>query len=54
MVVKAKYVKTSEAFQGFDPTHKKELYEIVSNYDGIFPEPSGLPPKHEIQPEIHL
>lgn len=36
MVVREKDVETPEAFQGFDPTHKKELYEIVSNYDGIF------------------
>ena len=36
MVVREKDAKTSEAFQGCDPTHKKELYEIVSNYNGIF------------------
>jgi len=54
MVVRAKYVEKFEYFQGCDPTHKKELYEIISNYDGIFQEPSGFPPKHEIQHEIHL
>lgn len=36
MVVRAKDVETSEAFKSCDPTHKKELYEIVSNYDGFF------------------
>ncbi len=54
MVVREKYVETSKAFQGCDPTHKNELYEIVSNYNRIFQEPSGLPPKREIQHEIHL
>lgn len=48
MVVREKYAMTSEAFQVCDLTHKKELYEIVSNYNGIFQEPSGLPLKHEI------
>jgi hypothetical protein len=27
---------TSDAFQGCDPSHKKELIDIVSNYDDIF------------------
>ena len=30
------------------------MYDTVSNYDEIFQEPSGLPPKREIQHEIHL
>ena len=48
-------MQTSNAFQGSDPTHKKELIcEIVSNYDGIFQEPSGFPPKRDIQHEIQL
>lgn len=54
MVVREKDVETFEAFECCDPTHKKELSKIVSNYDGLFQEPSGLPPKHEIQHEIHL
>ena len=33
---------------------KKELIDIVSKYDDIFQEPDGLPPKREIQHEIHL
>lgn len=45
MVVREKDVETYEAFQGCDPNHKKELYEIVSNYNGFFPKPSGLPLK---------
>jgi hypothetical protein len=54
MVVKEKYVKTSNAFQGCDPSHKKELIDIVSKYDDIFQELDELPPKREIQHEIHL
>jgi hypothetical protein len=54
MVFKEKYVGTSDAFQGCDPSHKKELIDIVSKYDDIFQEPDGLPPKREIQHEIHI
>jgi hypothetical protein len=54
MVVKEKDVGTSDAFQGCDPSHKHELTDIVSKYDDIFQEPYGLPPKREIQHEIHL
>ena len=54
MVLRVKDAETSEAFQVCDTTHKNELYEIISNFDGIFQEPSGLPPKREIQHEIHL
>jgi hypothetical protein len=45
MVVKEKYVETSETFQGCDPSHKKKLIDIVSKYDDMFQEPYGLPPK---------
>jgi hypothetical protein len=54
MVVREKDVGTSDAFQACDPSHKKELIDIVSKYDDIFQEPNGLPPKREIQHEIHL
>jgi hypothetical protein len=54
MVVREKDVGTSDAFQGCDPSHKKELIDIVFKYDDIFQEPDGLPPKREIQHEIHL
>jgi hypothetical protein len=52
LVVRQKYVRTFDAFQGCDPSHKKELIDIVSKYDDIFQEPDGLPPKREIQHEI--
>jgi hypothetical protein len=54
MVVKEKDVRTSDGFQGCDPSCKKELTYIVSKYDDIFQELDGLPPKREIQHEIHL
>jgi hypothetical protein len=54
MAVREKDVGKSDAFQGCDPSHKKELIDIVSKYDDIFQETDGLPPKREIQHEIHL
>jgi hypothetical protein len=54
MVVREKDVRTSDTFQGCDLSHKKELIDIVSKYDDILQEPNGLPPKSEIQHEIHL
>ena len=33
---------------------KKYLIKVVSDYDILFQEPKGLPPKREIQHEIHL
>jgi hypothetical protein len=36
MVVREKDVGTSDAFQRCDPSHKKELIDIVSKYDDIF------------------
>jgi hypothetical protein len=54
MVVREKDVRTFGAFQGCDPSHKKELINIISKYDYIFHEPNGLPPKREIEHEIHL
>jgi hypothetical protein len=36
MFVRKKDVETSNDFQGCDPSHKKELIDIVSKYDDIF------------------
>jgi hypothetical protein len=36
MVAREKYVGISDAFQGCDPSHKKELIDIVSKYDDVF------------------
>jgi hypothetical protein len=54
MVVREKYVGTSNVFQGCGPSHKKELIDIVYKYDDIFQEPDGLPPKREIQHKINI
>ena len=54
MVVREKYAKTSDAFQGCDSAHKHEFCEFIYNYDELFQEPIGLPLKQEIQHEIHL
>jgi hypothetical protein len=52
MVGREKYVGTSDVFQWCDPSHKKELIDIVIKYDDIFQEQDVLPPKREIQHEI--
>jgi hypothetical protein len=36
MVVREKDVGISDTFQGCDPSHKKELIDISSNYDEVF------------------
>ena len=36
MVVRAKDVEASDAFKGCDPSHKKDMIDIVANYDEIF------------------
>ena len=54
MIVKAKDVGQNETYKGCDPKHKNDLIKVVSNYDILFQEPKGLPPKREIQHEIHL
>ena len=54
MIVKAKDVGQNEYFKGCDPKLKNDLTKVVSDYDILFQEPKGLPPKREIQHEIHL
>jgi len=54
MVVREKEAKLVDAFQGCDKERKQELCELISNYDEMFQQPKGLPPKREIQHEIHL
>ena len=48
MVVRKKDAKSFDAFKGCNPSHRKEIFDLISNYDEIFQEPSGLPPKREI------
>jgi hypothetical protein len=54
MALREKDVRTSDTFQGCDIYHKKELIDIVAKYDDIFQDADGLPPKREIQHEIHI
>ena len=45
MIVKAKDLDKSDAFQGCNPKQKEDLVKVVSNYDILSQEPKGLPPK---------
>jgi hypothetical protein len=54
MIVKSKDDDKSKSFKGCDPTHKSELVKIISNYDEVFQEPQGLPPRREIEHDIQL
>lgn len=54
MVVRGKEAELVDAFEGCDQEHKKELCELISNYDEMFQELNGLPLNMEIQHEIHL
>ena len=54
MIVKAKDIDKSDAFQGYNPKQKVDLVKVVSDYDILFQEPKGLPPKREIEHEIYL
>ena len=54
MVVRGKDAELSDAFHGCDHVHKKELCELISNYDEMFQEPKGFPPKRGMQHEILL
>jgi hypothetical protein len=54
MVLKEKYLDKSNAFDDCDPSHKDEMIDVISNYDGFFQEPKGFPPKRGIQHETQL
>jgi hypothetical protein len=54
LMIKPKHDIENEAFQGCDTTLKSDLYEVVNQYDEMFKEPKGLPPKRGIQHEIQL
>ena len=45
MLVKVKDPKKSNAFEGCDFKQKADLVKVVSEYDVLFQEPKGLPPK---------
>ena len=54
MIVKAKDPNKSNAFEGCDSKKKANLAKFVSEYDVLFQEPKGLPPKQEIVHDIYL
>lgn len=54
MVVKEKTPDKTNEFEGCDAKQKTNLEKFVSEYDILFQEPKGLPPKKEIVHDIHL
>jgi hypothetical protein len=54
LMIKPKEDIETEAFQGCDTKLKSDLFEVVTQYDEMFKEPKGLPPKRGIQHEIQL
>jgi hypothetical protein len=54
LMIKPKEDIENEAFQGCDTKLKSDLFEVVTQYDEMFKEPKGLPPKRGVQHEIQL
>jgi hypothetical protein len=54
MVMREKDSQTYDSFQGCDPWYKYEIIDVIYNYDEIFRELGGFPPKRGIQHEIYL
>eukprot|EP00253_Pinus_taeda_P028567 PITA_28567 len=54
LMIKPKVDVNHESFDNCDPKLKSDLYAVVDVYHEMFQEPTGLPPKREIQHEIHL
>jgi len=54
VIVKAKDIDKYYYFHGCDTSYKNEFVKFISNYEDIFKEPEGFPPKREIQHEIQL
>ena len=48
LTIKPKNDVENEAFQGCDTKLKYDLVEVVNQYDEMFQEPKGLPPKRGI------
>lgn len=53
-MIKAKDTAESEAFTGCDSKLKQDVVEFINNYDEMFQEPEGFPPKRGIQHWIHF
>jgi hypothetical protein len=54
LMIKPKDEIKNKVFQGSDAKLKFDLYKVVNQYDEMFKEPKGLPPKRGIQHEIQL
>eukprot|EP00253_Pinus_taeda_P019021 PITA_19021 len=54
MVVKKKKPYKTNVFEGCDAKKQADLEKVVSEYDILFQEPKGLPPKREIVHDINL
>ena len=54
MVVKEKKSDRTNVFEGCDAKQHTNLEKVVSEYDILFQEPKGLPPKKEIVHDINL
>ena len=54
IIVKEKKPDKTNVFDGCDAKQKADLNKVVSEYDILFQEPKGLPPRREIVHDIHL
>jgi hypothetical protein len=54
LMIKPKNDVENEAFHDCDEKLKSNLFEVFNQYDDMFKEPKGLPPKRGIQHEIQL
>ena len=54
MVVKEKKLDKTNVFEGFHAKQQADLEKVVSEYDTLFQEHKGLPPKNEIVHDINL
>ena len=54
LIIKPKADVNHESFEDCDPKLKLYLYDVVYAHHEMFQEPTGLPPKREIQHEIQL
>ena len=54
LMIKIKDIVEKKTFQGCGVKLKYDLYEIVNEYNEMFQEPKGFPPKRDIHHEIHL
>ena len=54
MVVKKETLDRTNVFESYDAKQKADLEKVVLEYDILFQEPKGLPPKRDIVHDIHL